>query len=143
MKILWNLLCQYNNIYAGSYKYLKGKKKVQTKDWKKEKKKKKKACSYYSYSAAWTNQMALKQRFKTWGKKWLTTRKGHCRGIASFYIISRRKMHKLMIEKIYIDKEQTKSMVTFTYLLNKCHNIFTKYLFSIVIGYSFLFFILF
>ena len=39
MKILWNLLCQYNNIYAGSYKYLKGKKKVQTKDWKKEKKK--------------------------------------------------------------------------------------------------------
>ena len=26
MKILWNLLCQYNNIYAGSYKYLKEKK---------------------------------------------------------------------------------------------------------------------
>ena len=43
MKILWNLLCQYNNIYAGSYKYLKGKKKVQTKDWKKEKKKKKRS----------------------------------------------------------------------------------------------------
>ena len=29
MKILWNLLYQYNNIYAGSYKYLK-EKKVQT-----------------------------------------------------------------------------------------------------------------
>ena len=23
---MWNLLCQYNNIYAGSYKYLKEKK---------------------------------------------------------------------------------------------------------------------
>ena len=23
---MWNLLCQYNNIYADSYKYLKGKK---------------------------------------------------------------------------------------------------------------------
>ena len=30
-KILWNLLCQYNNIYAGSYKYLKGKKKYKRK----------------------------------------------------------------------------------------------------------------
>ena len=27
------MLCQYNNIYEGSYKYLK-EKKVQTKDWK-------------------------------------------------------------------------------------------------------------
>ena len=35
---MWNLLCQYNNIYEGSYKYLKGKK-VQTKDWSKKKKK--------------------------------------------------------------------------------------------------------
>ena len=26
VKILWNLLCQYNNIYVGSYKYLKEKK---------------------------------------------------------------------------------------------------------------------
>ena len=26
MKILWNFLCQYNNIYVGSYKYLKEKK---------------------------------------------------------------------------------------------------------------------
>ena len=25
MKILWNLLCQYNNIYANLYKYLKHK----------------------------------------------------------------------------------------------------------------------
>ena len=33
---MWNLLCQYNNIYVGSYKYLK-EKKVQTEDWKKKK----------------------------------------------------------------------------------------------------------
>ena len=26
VKILWNLLCQYNNIYTSLYKYLKGKK---------------------------------------------------------------------------------------------------------------------
>ena len=36
---MWNLLCQYNNIYAGSYKYFL--KKVQTEDWRKKKKKKK------------------------------------------------------------------------------------------------------
>ena len=35
MKILWNLLCQYNNIYVGSYKYLK-QKKVQKEDSKKK-----------------------------------------------------------------------------------------------------------
>ena len=37
MKILWNLLCQYNNTYAGFYKYLK-EKKVQTEEWTKKKK---------------------------------------------------------------------------------------------------------
>ena len=39
---MWNLLCQYNNIYADSYKYLKGKKKKkeQMEDWRKNKKKK-------------------------------------------------------------------------------------------------------
>ena len=36
--MLWNLLCQYNNIYAGYYKYLKEKKKYKRKK-KKEKKK--------------------------------------------------------------------------------------------------------
>ena len=49
---MWNLLCQYNNIYAGSYKYLKEKKKYKRKK-KKEKRKKKKRCSY---SATWINQ---------------------------------------------------------------------------------------
>ena len=36
--------------------------------------------------------------------------------------------------------EQTKSMVTFTRSPNKCHNIFTKYLFSVVVGHSFIFY---
>ena len=35
---MWNLLCQYNNIYAGFYKYLK-EKKVQIEDWREKKKK--------------------------------------------------------------------------------------------------------
>ena len=39
MKILWNLLCQYNNIYAGSYKYLKEKKSTNERPKKKNKKK--------------------------------------------------------------------------------------------------------
>ena len=40
---------------------------------------------------------------------------------------------------IYI-YEKTKSTVNFTYLLNKCHNIFTKYLFLIMIGHNFIFY---
>ena len=40
VKILWNLLCQYNNIYASLYKYLKEKKNFR----------------HYSYRASWINQ---------------------------------------------------------------------------------------
>ena len=47
-----NLLCQYNNIYNGSYKYLKEEK--STNQW--SKKKKKKHHSYCSYHANGTNQ---------------------------------------------------------------------------------------
>ena len=36
--------------------------------------------------------------------------------------------------------EQTKRMVAFTHLPSKCHNIFTKHLFSVVIGHSFIFY---
>ena len=36
--------------------------------------------------------------------------------------------------------KQTKSMVAFTHLPNKCHNIFTKHLFSIVVDHSFIFY---
>ena len=45
-----------------------------------------------------------------------------------------------MIEKKKLHIEQTKSTVTFTYSSNKCHNIFTKYLFSIVVSHSFIFY---
>ena len=60
MKILWNLLYQYNNIYTGSYKYLKEKKVP-----------KKKNC------ATWTNQSGIVATVQNLGKKkWLTTLKG-------------------------------------------------------------------
>ena len=36
--------------------------------------------------------------------------------------------------------EQTKSNVAFTYSPNKCHNIFTKYLFLVVVDHSFIFY---
>ena len=36
--------------------------------------------------------------------------------------------------------EQTKSTVIFTHSLNKCHNIFTKHLFLVVVGHSFIFY---
>ena len=36
--------------------------------------------------------------------------------------------------------KQTKNTVTFTHLPNKCYNIFTKYLFLIVVGHSFIFY---
>ena len=36
--------------------------------------------------------------------------------------------------------EQTKSSVTFTHSSNKFHNIFTKHLFSVVVGHNFIFY---
>ena len=89
MKILWNLLCQYNNIYEGSYKYLKGKK-VQTKDWSKKKKKK--------------------------------------------------EVKDAIVTIATVPLEQTKNTVTFTHSPNKCYNIFTKYLFSVMVSHSFIFY---
>ena len=88
---MWNLLCQYNNIYEGSYKYLKGKT-IQTKDWSKKRKK-------YEKDAIVT--------------------------IAT------------------VPLEQTKNTVTFTHSPNKCYNIFTKHLFSVMVSHSFIFIILF
>ena len=41
-------------------------------------------------------------------------------------------------KKVYI--EQIKNIVTFTHSLNKCHNIFTKHLFSVVVDHSFIFY---
>ena len=36
--------------------------------------------------------------------------------------------------------EQTKSTVVFTYSPNKCHNIFAKHLFSVVVSHNFIFY---
>ena len=77
------MLCQYNNIYSGSYKYLKEKKKY---------------------------------------KRKIEEKKNVVATVAT------------------VPLEQTKSTVTFTHLPNKYHNIFTKYLFSVVIGHSFIFY---
>ena len=43
-------------------------------------------------------------------------------------------------EKKKVHIEQTKSTIAFTHLLNMCHNIFTKHLFSVVVGHSFIFY---
>ena len=42
------------------------------------------------------------------------------------------------VMKVHI--EQTKSTVTFTHSHNKCHNIFIKHLFLVVVGHSFIFY---
>ena len=42
--------------------------------------------------------------------------------------------------KIYIYIRQTKSTITFIHLPNKYYNIFTKHLFLVIIGYSFIFY---
>ena len=81
---MWNLLCQYKNIYAGSYKYLKEKKKYKRKTEEEKK--------------------------------------------------------NVVATVAIVPHEQTKSTVTFTYSPNKCHNIFIKHLFSVVIGHSFIFY---
>ena len=50
------------------------------------------------------------------------------------------KEHKSMTRKkkkwwtVHI--EQTKNTVTFTHSPNKCHNIFTKHLFSVIVGHK-------
>ena len=76
-------MCQYNNIYASSYKYLEEKKKYKRKTEEK------------NNAIATVTTMPL---------------------------------------------EQTKSTLIFTHSPNKCHNIFTKHLFSVVIGHSFIFY---
>ena len=43
-------------------------------------------------------------------------------------------------EKKKVNIEQTKNTVACTHSPNKCHNIFTKHLFTVVIGHSFIFY---
>ena len=85
MKILWNLLCQYNNIYAGSYKYLKEKK-----------------C---------TN-----------GR------------------LKKKKNVEATIPTVPLEQTEVALFEHWHFLPNKCHNMFTKHLFSIVVGYNFIFY---
>ena len=62
----------------------------------------------------------------------------HCTRIHTFKY-NKKKEHKSMIEK-KIHTEQTKSTVLFTHSPNKCHNIFTKHLFLVMVGHNFIFY---
>ena len=66
------------------------------------------------------------------------TMQKHCMLIRAF--IYKKKEYKYMIEKKKIHVEQTKSTVAYTHSSNKCHNIFTKHLFLVVVGHSFIFY---
>ena len=62
----------------------------------------------------------------------------HCTHIRAF--IYKKKEHKSIIKKKKVHIEQIKSIVVFTHSPNKCHNIFTKHLFLVVVGHSFIFY---
>ena len=51
----------------------------------------------------------------------------------------KKKYIYIYIYRVHID--QTNSTVLFTHSPNKCHTIFTKHLFSIVVGHNFFFFL--
>ena len=143
MKILWNLLCQYNNIYK--------RKKLNKKD-----PKKKKNCNYYSYSATWycsycSNLIKKKKRQSGSPKlhcRWIVenvvwTVAKHCCDIAAFYIVNRyirKKSTNWWLKKKKKHIEQFKSTVAFTHSSNKCQNIFTKHLFLVMVGHNFIFY---
>ena len=66
------------------------------------------------------------------------TMQKHCTRIHAF--IYKKKEYKSMIKKKKIHVEQTKNTVAYTHSSNKCHNIFTKHLFLVVVGHSFIFY---
>ena len=63
--------------------------------------------------------------------------KNTVRAFAPLYI-RKKSTNQRLKKKIHI--EQTKSTVTFTHSPNKCHNIFIKHLFLVVVGHSFIFY---
>ena len=52
----------------------------------------------------------------------------------------KKKKKKIVAIVGIVSLKQTKTTVTFTHLPNKCHNIFTKHLFSVVVVHSFIFY---
>ena len=69
-------------------------------------------------------------------KKVVWTVQKYCRKKSTNRWLGKNKNKKQWIVHI----EQSKNIVAFTYSPNKCHNIFTKHLFSVVVGYSFIFY---
>ena len=67
----------------------------------------------------------------------------HCSGIAKKVQSDdwKKKKKKTTVATIAtVLFEQIRSTIVFTYSSNKCHNIFTKHLFSVVVDYSFIFY---
>ena len=66
-------------------------------------------------------------------------RKNTVRAFALLYIRKKKaQIYDWKKEEVHI--EQTKNTITFTHSPNKCHNIFTKHLFLVVVGHSFIFY---
>ena len=82
------MLCQYNNIYAGSYKYLKEKKNT---NGRLNKKKKNSVATIATVPLEQTKSGTIATVQNLREKKCSLHQKGHCKGIASFYIVSRKK----------------------------------------------------
>ena len=61
--------------------------------------------------------------------------KNTVRAFALLYIIKKSTNWWLKKKKVH---KQTKSIIAFTHSPNKCHNIFIKHLFLIVVGHSFI-----
>ena len=67
--------------------------------------------------------------------------------MGSYKYLKEKKKYKWKIEEkknvvatiATVPLEQTKNIITFTHSLNKYHNIFTKHLFLVVVGHSFIF----
>ena len=62
-------------------------------------------------------------------------------GAFRFYIKEKRAQIDEWKKKYILNKP--KSTIVFIHLPNKCHNIFTKYLFLVLVGYNFIFYYLF
>ena len=54
--------------------------------------------------------------------------------------LKKKKKKNFVATVAIVPLEQTKNTVVFTHSSNKCHNIFTKHLFSVVIGHNFIFY---
>ena len=83
-----------------------------------------------------------RKRSKTQGNKMAHyTKRGTVETLPLFIqLVEKRAQIDNLKKKKRVHIKQTKSTIVFTHSPNKCHNIFIKHLFSIVVGYSFIFY---